>query len=72
MFCRGPVRSTDGVSWGQLPAPTEADIATAAKLPNGLPFAGDISHTYTLPAEPTPEGGARTVSYTHLTLPTKA
>jgi len=47
---------TDGVSWGQLPWPTDADIATAAKLPNGLPFAGDISHTYTLPAEPVPEG----------------
>ena len=55
-------RSTDGVTWAQLPAPTDADVALAAKLPNGLPFTGDISHEFPTPPEPPPpvaEGGAK-------------
>ena len=48
----------DGVSWGQLPAPTAETKAFCAKLPSGLPFKGDISHAYTIPADPLPEGGA--------------
>ena len=55
-------RSTDGVTWAQLPAPTDADVALAAKLPNGLPFTGDISHEFPTPPEPPPpvaEGGAQ-------------
>lgn len=45
---------TDGVTWAQLPAPTDADAALAAKLPNGLPFTGDISHEFPTPPEPPP------------------
>jgi len=47
---------TDGVSWGQLPPPTAEAKALCAKLPNGLPFKGDISHAYTIPMDPVPEG----------------
>ena len=46
----------DGVSWGQLPPPTEADMAMCMKLPSGVGFTGDISHVYAIPVDPVPEG----------------
>jgi len=47
---------SDGVSWGQMPVPTEEAKGLCAKLPSGLPFTGDISHAYSIPPDPVPEG----------------
>jgi len=46
----------DGVSWAQMPAPTDEDKALVAKIPLGMPFVGDMSFVYELPVDPVPEG----------------
>lgn len=51
----------DGVAWAQLPPPTPDMKTTAASLPAGLAFTGDISFVYQLPASPPEEEGGEEV-----------
>ena len=39
----------DGVSWAALPTASEPERALCSRLPAGLPFTGDPSHSLTLP-----------------------